>query len=293
MKTLLFFSGGIDSVWLLHKLLTTTKDEVTAVYVDPTYMDKHVGKYNLVQSIYTKQKVTKLIKWFKSNCRDFEFKIKIAKFLPEKFNMDNPYEPQYLAYLGSIYANEGIAGRVVTGNGPRTVDIKWNTADRNDSKQSQWVNVYKIFRENLNHNVSATYQQPIVEEYHANKMQRQIEIPSEINKDDMVLCVHAIQLENGTIDRCGMCYNECWSEYVYHCIENKLCEPKNWANWFAEDIDLDARVEFAFYVRGKEVNVSCTKKELIWGETRRESQFNDATTFSQRNAIDFDHVLLK
>lgn len=83
MKTLLSFSGGIDSTYVLWKLLHDTDDQVTAAYLDVSEIEKELFtdrsplKLEMVQQIVDK---------LKSEVRDFDFivhKVKEEDVIPE------------------------------------------------------------------------------------------------------------------------------------------------------------------------------------------------------------------
>jgi hypothetical protein len=80
MKTLVPFTGGMDSTYLLWKLLTETSDEITAVNFDIGNTDPYLrGKYNLRSftpedfRLEQADRVINIAIWLKQNVRDFTF----------------------------------------------------------------------------------------------------------------------------------------------------------------------------------------------------------------------------
>lgn len=98
MKTLVPFTGGMDSTYLLWKLLSETSDEIIAVNFDLANTDPYLfNKYDLRS--FTKEdfileqsdRVIKIVMWLKQNVRDFTFtKEPISvEFLSKDINYPN------------------------------------------------------------------------------------------------------------------------------------------------------------------------------------------------------------
>lgn len=102
MKILLGFTGGVDSTYLLHKLLTETTDEITALFMDCRSYETPLDFTKIQHAeILVSQRV---IDWFKGNARPFEYRIvvpaevktgewmtptlmrTVAKIMPEGFD---------------------------------------------------------------------------------------------------------------------------------------------------------------------------------------------------------------
>lgn len=77
MKVVTDISGGADSTYLLWKLLSTTTDEVTAIFIDgsASYSDRVIYDLrgvNAEQSMpIIRQTVANVVSWLKQNVRDF------------------------------------------------------------------------------------------------------------------------------------------------------------------------------------------------------------------------------
>jgi hypothetical protein len=78
MKTLVSLSGGIDSTYLLWKLLSTTQNEITALNVDISTSDPNYWMKYDIRGFSKKDgeesqldKVNSIVAWLKANVRDF------------------------------------------------------------------------------------------------------------------------------------------------------------------------------------------------------------------------------
>jgi hypothetical protein len=84
MKTLVAFSGGLDSTYVLWKLLTTTDDDITACFIDERYLADSFGVSTPNNSPYSYNSVLSLVSELKK-IRTFEFKtINVYTFLPDE-----------------------------------------------------------------------------------------------------------------------------------------------------------------------------------------------------------------
>jgi hypothetical protein len=80
MKTFVSLSGGMDSTYLLWKLLSETSDEITTLFIDLTNLDlKTRLKYDIRSFSFEENteenaaKVNAIANWLKTNVRDFTF----------------------------------------------------------------------------------------------------------------------------------------------------------------------------------------------------------------------------
>lgn len=117
-KTVLAFSGGWDSTFILWKLLTETDDEVTAVYLDSQFVITDIGTIKeYVQYIRAQKVVDELRK-----IRNFEF-------ISYKIKPSDITEETYLKYLQFVqyvapFVNNGTYDRVVHGASYEDVSCK-------------------------------------------------------------------------------------------------------------------------------------------------------------------------
>lgn len=91
MRTIISFSGGLDTAYLAYKFLTETDDEITLVYLDTSMLDnndKHKGVMmfnNNITSGSNKFIAKRTSDWLYKNTRHFVFKTKtISSILPDE-----------------------------------------------------------------------------------------------------------------------------------------------------------------------------------------------------------------
>ena len=108
-KTLIAFSGGMDTAYLLYKLLSETKDEVTALHLVRDEDTKH----KIASPHKNNKHIPALVEELRK-IRDFKFITKLVA--------DDDYPPDimhhwypYLISYAAPFLNEGIYDRVGTG----------------------------------------------------------------------------------------------------------------------------------------------------------------------------------
>lgn len=79
MKTLLGFSGGLDSTYLLHRLLTMTDDEVVCFWMDLTHIERvtAVGRVPYYNDLLPAERIIapRVIGWMGKNVRPVAFEV--------------------------------------------------------------------------------------------------------------------------------------------------------------------------------------------------------------------------
>jgi hypothetical protein len=75
MKTIITFSGGVDSTYELWRLLTTTDDEITAVFVNIDNLNlAETARYDLRAFAGSNSTIAQsAATWLQNNCRSFTF----------------------------------------------------------------------------------------------------------------------------------------------------------------------------------------------------------------------------
>ena len=108
-KTLIAFSGGMDTAYLMYKLLSETDDEVTAIHL----VRNDDAKHKIASPLKNNKHIPGLVEELKK-VRDFKF---ISKLVA-----DDDYPPDimhhwypYLISYAAPFLNEGIYDRVATG----------------------------------------------------------------------------------------------------------------------------------------------------------------------------------
>jgi 7-cyano-7-deazaguanine synthase in queuosine biosynthesis len=72
MKTLLSFSGGLDSTYVLWNLLTKTDEEVTAVFIDYRFLSSGIDIESYLIP-YGEMAADNVVSWLKHNAREFRY----------------------------------------------------------------------------------------------------------------------------------------------------------------------------------------------------------------------------
>jgi hypothetical protein len=119
MKTVLPFSGGVDSTYALWKLLSETQDEVTAVFVDISNISPaDITRYDL-RSFSGSDRTTSDIaaQWLQANVRSFTYIVQPfdAQYAPRGIeNVNSP--PTYVTRFAVPRINTGEFDRLVCTN---------------------------------------------------------------------------------------------------------------------------------------------------------------------------------
>jgi len=109
LKTLVLFSGGMDSTFVMYKLLSETSDEVTAILFETAEGSKNKISSPKIQNRHLHDLVEELKK-----IRDFNFIVKqVADDDYDEEVMNHYYT--YLVAYAAPYLNDGTYDRVTTG----------------------------------------------------------------------------------------------------------------------------------------------------------------------------------
>ena len=124
MKTFVSLSGGMDSTYLLWKLLSETTDEITALYVDLTDLEPLTRqKYDIRSFAFeedgeaSRAKVEAIVAWLKANVRDFNLivdPISTNYMVRGVGSPNNP--PAYITRYAVQHINDGIYDRLCLSN---------------------------------------------------------------------------------------------------------------------------------------------------------------------------------
>jgi hypothetical protein len=124
MKTFVSLSGGLDSTYLLWKLLSETTDEVTALFVDLTdATPRLIQKYDIRSFEFSdcgddyKNYITDVANWLKANVRDFNLIIEpiSTDYLVRGIGSPNN-PPAYITRYAIQHINDGIYDRLCLSN---------------------------------------------------------------------------------------------------------------------------------------------------------------------------------
>lgn len=103
-KSLILFSGGVDSSALLKKMLTETDDEMVVLHIQlKNHLNRWQPEYKAVQ---------KLIPHFKKNYRDFLYKELSVEYYSYK---DRMFDPYMVSFFASHVAADEQVDRILVG----------------------------------------------------------------------------------------------------------------------------------------------------------------------------------
>ena len=124
MKTFVSLSGGMDSTYLLWKLLSETTDEITAFYVDLSNLDLRTRiKYDIRSFTFdegseaNREKIDAITAWLKANVRDFTLMIEpiSAEYMVRGIGFPNS-PPAYITRYAIQHINDGTYDRLCMSN---------------------------------------------------------------------------------------------------------------------------------------------------------------------------------
>lgn len=206
MKTLLMWSGGADSTFVLYKLLTDTTDQVTAVV-----LDKAPGAQNSIS--HTPQsslRIPRLIEELKK-IRDFEV---IRKSVTDE-SITPGTNHYYTYFINSVAANinSGVYDRIATG---RTWEQQDQSLFKNSSVKgtpSQFA-AEKMFDELCNR--GELWNPLVTNDYYDNFSRWHIFEYLPKNILDLTISCNGPRLVNNNEwnEPCGVCYKCLWDQKV-------------------------------------------------------------------------------
>lgn len=273
-KTVVEFSGGLDSTYVLHDILTNTSDEVVCIHFDHSYhtqrfQDLVFPDLQVDMHRYQTAQCRKIIKWCNENIRSVTMIIKSLAGMQE-----NETTLQFRARICAKYANDNGFDRVVKGAGARRADIPWRLTDKSDASASIYSSVDASFESQVDAGKTIAYESPIMDG--VNIVQRINALPSGLY-NLIAACIHPQQLANGEFTTCKNCHKEAWRAFALDAVDRGLTTANNFATWFVSDLDSNPTVTFPFYRDGVSANVSISKFNLINNQVRREIDLSSST----------------
>ena len=274
-KTIVELSGGLDSTYVLHDILTKTSDEVVCIHFDHSY---HTARFQdlvspnlqLDKHQYQTAQCRKIIKWCSDNVRSVTMIIKSLAGMEE-----NETTPQFRARTCAKYANDNGFDRVVNGWGARRADIPWRLTNKSNASASIFYSVNQGFQKQVDEGKTIAYESPISSNG-VNIVQRINALPSGLY-NLIAACIHPQQQANGEFATCKKCHKEAWRAFALDAVDRKLTTAENFATWFVSDLDSNPTVTFSFYKDGVSANVSIKKFDLINNQVRREIDLSSST----------------
>jgi hypothetical protein len=124
MKTFVSLSGGMDSTYLLWKLLSETTDEITALHVDlANFTQRLIQKYDIRSFAFEEDaaanltKINEIAAWLKTNVRDFNLIVEpiSTDYMVRGIEFPNS-PPAYITRYAVQHINDGIYDRLCLSN---------------------------------------------------------------------------------------------------------------------------------------------------------------------------------
>jgi hypothetical protein len=207
MRTLVSFSGGLDSTYTLWWLLKNTNDDVTALFLDESYLtESYLTSRGVVNAPYIPNLVSELQK-----IRTFEFKTVNAY----EFGPDETKEVWILRYIAPKI-NDGTYDKVTFGTGDVGSRLE-NSTPAFDRIPRGYIALQREFAKIANR--GEIYFHYL--KYNETRVHATINLPD--NVKSLILACSGPQIQSdGTLVRCGTC-NKCVQDAV---IESSLAAKK-------------------------------------------------------------------
>lgn len=284
-KTLIEFSGGLSSTYVLHDVLANTDDEVVCIHFDHSY---HSDRWQRTVNaplrpelhLYQTERCRKIIKWCNDNIRSVTMITRTAAGLNETETI-----LEYRARTCAKYANDNGFNRVVNGLNSRRVDIPWRLTDMTNASQSIMPSVNAAFSSQIDAGNSIAYEYHIVDN-NVNVVQKINALPSALY-DIVAKCVNPVRAANGHYSICKTCDKEAWVAFAVNAVDSGLTTADNFPTWFVSDLDDNPNVTFPFYNDGTPVNVTVRKFDLINNQVRREIDLSSSTFSISANSAGY------
>ena len=221
MKILLGFTGGVDSTYLLYKLLTETTDEITALYVDftDTDIDYVIRKQHLAEMMASNI----VIDWLKDNTRNFEYRI-----LKQNDKYSGYWVSPILMKIASSIMSEGF-------------DVFYTARTIESSRQSKGADTIGWFKEMFAEGGVGEWRCPLME-WNKSRPHAYAELPPAL----MSIVTSCLDLEyiDQKVVQCG----KCWKCLASIKITNELAEGRD-VEKIVEDVNRHRMVGEGFSTR--------------------------------------------
>ena len=184
MKTIMSFSGGLDSTYMLYKTLTETNDDVYAFYLDMT----NCPDTTFMHKQYMEQVCAmKLAEWMQNNVRPFKFDI---VHIGEQFFYEKLPMMQAL-YFAIPYLNKNLYDRFL---------MAWSAEDcgvfGNEVRNAMW---YRFEQ----HAKRGTMEFPLFDQ-NIGRLEQYLKLPKEV-----LPFLGDCKSINEDHTKCGVCH-KCW-----------------------------------------------------------------------------------
>jgi 7-cyano-7-deazaguanine synthase in queuosine biosynthesis len=211
-KSLVLFSGGLDSTYILYKLLSETDDEVTAITFQRDYDSELYVAYPPLNFVRLPKLVEELRK-----IRNFQHIVRTVT--EEEMNPDTDHTYTYFISYAAPFLNDGTYDRIVTGRTAEQWDKKVQVADHKTIQGSPTnVAATRLFRRLVTRGEVWNPLQKNVWHENFNKWHAFYYLPENLYRLTFS-CNRPISIDNGAdIESCGQCYKCLWDEKVAELI---------------------------------------------------------------------------
>ena len=262
-KTAVGMSGGLDSVYVLWKLLSTTDDEVTAVHFDQTYVSDNKRSYQPELSVYQKRTISEIVFWLKSNVRDFTFETRIVK----NISSDQSFMVYFIDNLAPS-VSDGTYDRICFGIGPRWENFPNisrtcpdGTVTNYDNRKTSTVYLNAMTRNGLD---TEKFWVPI-REWNANTFKIISELPSALY-DLTYSCIKPSIDSDGNYIVCGECQKCHIRGIAKHKISEGVITANSFGTWLCSQDDIT-------YTNSDNVSVTTSLSALTSGHGKEFNAF--------------------
>jgi 7-cyano-7-deazaguanine synthase in queuosine biosynthesis len=262
-KTAIGFSGGLDSTYVLWKLLNSTDDEVTAVHFDQTYVSDNKRSYQPDLSVYQKKVTIDISNWLKINERNFTLESRVVKNISQ--------DQSSLVYFIDDLAPSVVDGtfdRICFGVGPRWENYPDVVTTHSDGYTTRYNNrrTSKAYLNAMERNGASTtaFWTPI-KEWNANIFKIITELPPDLY-DLTYSCVVPSVDANGNFISCGQCVKCHLRGIAEYKIAEGVLNETTFPTWLCEQTDIS-------YVNSSGDSVSTSLNFLVGGMGKKLNSF--------------------
>jgi len=245
--TVIEFSGGLDSSYVLWHYLNNTSDDVTAIYFDYTLLtenqqNKLAPQVQLPMRRMEKEAAQKVVDWCKSNIRDFTYLIKNGGRNLENGDVTHEHRTRECAK----YAQSVGAQNVVSGRAANRPDM--NNWGKNPMTRTESTETLKAYADSANTSIGGnsaiTFSTPLgIYDLNKNIVHRIQELPEDlfalVHK-----CTHPVFDANYQLRECNNCTKELWRTMAIDAVTRGLTTANNFATWFTADLNSNSVITF-------------------------------------------------
>ena len=243
-KTLVCLSGGLDSTYVLWKTLSTTDDEITAVFFDASHVtesgsgsiaaSKAERAYNASLSPYYQKAARNVVNWCSSNIRPVTFLVKNFKNMAES---DSVFTHMIKSCASMI--NSGEYDRLLMGMGPAIVN---EPSSHNTPKLTSENGVYQKAFNGVSGRGTIEYP---IKQTNANALVIIQNLPTALY--DLTLSCRTPKIdEAGNHTECGTCRKCIWKYMIKYKIAEGVVNANTFVAWHDNNKVSNTSITFTY-----------------------------------------------